>query len=99
MARPPFTLGDRAKDPVIFILKDAATPFAFYRERLGAAMVEGQAIRLETAADRRAGGCSGRASYPSISFVRFPSFDKGSRWTCRSAETMTQKYRMCERRA
>ena len=91
------TLGDRAKDPVIFFLKDAATPFAFYRERLGAAMVEGQAIRLEQPpTDAQVAEWASR--YPSVSFVRFPSLTKDP-MDVQITETMTQHYRICERRA
>ncbi len=96
-AAAALTLGSRSGEPVVFYLKDAATPFAFYRERLGSPMREGQAIRLESPpSDSQVAAWA--KQYPSISVVRFPSTTKDP-VDVQITQAMTEHYRICERRA
>jgi mannosyltransferase len=85
-----------ANDPVVFYLKDAAAPFAFYRDRLGQPLRAEQILRLETppSADQVAEWVK---QYPRIWVVRFPSSSKDP-VDIQMSETMGQKYRMCARR-
>ena len=58
--------------PVVFFLKDAGTPFSFYRERTVSPMTEAQMLRLETP-PTEVQAKSWAAMYPHIWVVRFPS--------------------------
>ena len=91
------TLGARSTEPIVFYLKDAATPFAFYRGRLGSPLREGQAIRLE-APPTESQVAEWAKHYPTISVVRFPGTTRDP-VDVQITETMTNHYRMCERRA
>jgi hypothetical protein len=91
------TIGEHSSAPVVFYLKDAAAPFAYYRERLGSPMAEGQAIRLEfppTEADVIAWA----KRYPQLWVVRFPLADHDL-VDIRMADVLTREYSLCERRA
>ncbi len=91
-----FTLNTSPADPVVFYLKDAAAPFAYYRERLGGALAAGQAIRLETP-PTESQVAEWAKEYPRVWVVRFPS---GTRdlLDVQITETMEGAYRMCARR-
>lgn len=84
-------------DPVLFYLKDAAAPFAFYRERLGHPLKSEQVLRLETppSAEQVAAWAN---QYPRIWVVRYPSGSKDP-VDVRISDVLGLNYRMCARRA
>ncbi len=92
-----FTQAGAANDPVVFYLKDAAAPFAYYRERLGQPLRVEQFLRLEMppTADQVAQWAN---QYPRIWVVRYPSGSKDP-VDVEISDTMGLKYRMCARHA
>lgn len=92
-----FTQAAAANDPVVFYLKDAAAPFAYYRERLGQPLKADQVLRLETppSADQVSQWAT---QYPRIWVVRYPSGSKDA-VDVKISDTMGLQYRMCARRA
>jgi mannosyltransferase len=91
------TAGAGSAYPVIFYLKDASAPFAFYRERLDRPMTESQIIRLESppTADQVKAWTS---AYPDLWFVRFPAGPKDTMGPYVSIALQTA-YRLCGERA
>ena len=92
-----FTQAAAANDPVVFYIKDAAAPFAYYRERLGQPLRAEQVLRLEMppSADQVAQWAN---RYPRIWVVRYPSGSKDP-LDVEISDTMGLKFRMCARRA
>ena len=84
-----------SSDPVIFYLKDAAGPFAYYRERLGTPLAKDQTIRLE-APPSEAEVAQWAKQYPRIWMVRFPASakDEVEPWM---AARMQRYYQLCQR--
>jgi len=76
-------------DPVVFYIKDAAAPFAYYRERLGKPLAEGQAIPLELYPD----SIKLAARYPRIWLVHFPDTKTNGPHLI---QAMEGGYRLCE---
>jgi uncharacterized membrane protein len=90
-----FSLG-ASGDPVIFYIKDAAAPFAYYRERLGSPMTTEQAIRLDSSPSSDQAAAWSKA-YPRVWVVRFPSSPKDT-IEPQIATIIGHEYKLCERR-
>jgi uncharacterized membrane protein len=92
-----FTAQGAPSYPVVFYLKDASAPFAFYRERLGRPIVESQVIRLESPATP-AQVNAWASSYPNLWFVRFPAGPKDATGPA-IRSTFETAYHLCEERS
>lgn len=88
-----FTKG--SADPVIFYLKDGAAPFAYYRERLGAPLTEGQIIRLD-APPSAAQVEQWARRYPRLWVVRFPASTKDT-VEPQMVANFENEYKLCRR--
>ena len=82
-----------ASAPIVFFLKDAGTPFSFYRERTAAALREPQMIRVETPPSESQANIWA-STYPQIWVVRFPSSHKDAIGPA-ITRTMETSYHLC----
>jgi hypothetical protein len=90
-----FTRGVGAGDPIAFFLKDAAAPFAYYRERLDQPLRAEQLIRLESQPSKEQ-VAQWAKQYPRIWMVRFPAGTKDT-IEPQLVGTMENEYRLCQR--
>src|SRR5581483_8518772 len=91
-----YTAATASDAPVVFYIKDAAAPFAYYRERIGVPLRAAQVIRSEQAPSV-AEAQEWAKFYPQIWLVRFPAGPKDTVLPKITGDLLSQ-YKLCERR-